>query len=439
MTRPVDLSWIDGFVREIRELVMVREEDDLLIILPNQSYKLNGSARELLGRALAGESIERILASSRTDAIVRQNVHEFFCDLRAALCGCLGEGRGRRAVEMIPFARPFNRLPVLSEIALTYRCNLNCAFCYVGCPRPALAEPEMTAAEAKRVLEIIRGDANVPSTSFTGGEPALRDDLDELVAAAVDTGLRVNLITNGTLIDDPRARDLSRAGLASAQVSLEGASSATHDGLTGVPGSFENTLRGARALAAAGVSVHTNTTVSRGNADELADIVALAGDLGMTRLSMNLVIPCGSARAGGEDVWVRYSEVRGLVLGARRAAREASIEFLWYSPTPYCMFNPLAEGFGSKSCAACDGLLSVAPTGDVLPCSSAAVSVGNLLSRPFDEIWQGAHAATWRRWDFTPAECAGCEHEHYCGGACPLYWEAVGTDELAGMAKSNGA
>lgn len=439
MTPPVELSWIDDFVRQIRSLVMVREEDDLLIILPNQAYKLNRSALTLLGRALAGESIDEIVAPSRTDAMVRRNVHEFFCDLRAALCGCLGEGRGRRAVEMIPFVRPFNRLPVLSEVALTYRCNLRCAFCYVGCPSAALAGPEMTTAQVQDVLRIIRHDAKVPSTSFTGGEPTLRDDLDELVASAVGTGLRVNLITNGTLIDDSRAMDLSRAGLASAQVSLEGASPATHDALTGVPRSFEKTLRGVRALASAGISVHTNTTVSRANVGELAQIVVFAADLGMTRLSMNLVIPCGSACAGGEDIWVRYSEVRELVLDARRAAREASIEFLWYSPTPYCMFNPLAEGFGSKSCAACDGLLSVAPTGDVLPCSSAAVSVGNLFEQPFHEIWSGARAATWRRWDFTPAECAGCDHEHYCGGACPLYWETVGTEELTGAAQTNGA
>ena len=46
---------------------------------------------------------------------------------------CLGEGRERRAVRVVPFESAFNSLPVLSEIAVTYRCNLRCRFCYAAC------------------------------------------------------------------------------------------------------------------------------------------------------------------------------------------------------------------------------------------------------------------------------------------------------------------
>jgi radical SAM protein with 4Fe4S-binding SPASM domain len=288
----------------------------------------------------------------------------------------------------------------------------------------------MTTGEVVRVFEIIRHGAKVPSVSFTGGEPSLREDLVELVRRAVEAGLRVNLITNGLrLAEGNLAAELKDAGLASAQVSLEGPTAKVHDGLTGVPGSFERTLSGLSALREAGVHVHTNTTINVLNAAQLPELVRYAAGLGMKRISMNMVIPAGTA--ADRVLQISYTEVGAHVLAARQAAREAGLEFMWYSPTPLCLFNPIAEGLGNKSCAACDGLLSVSPTGDVLPCSSYPEPVGNLLRQPFEEVWQSARAAFFRRKEYAPGECAGCADFGPCAGACPLYWSAMGTDELS--------
>ncbi len=289
---------------------------------------------------------------------------------------------------------------------------------------------EMTTREAIRVLEIIRRDAKVPSVSFTGGEPTLRSDLEELVAAATKIGLRTNLITNGTLLGDGgRAEGLRAAGLVSAQVSLEGPDAEVHDGLTGVAGSFERTLAGLRALRQAGVHTHTNTTINALNADHLEGLVRLVADLGIARMSANMVIPAGSA--ADRTIQVAYSDIGEIVLRVREAARRYGVEFLWYSPTPMCIFNPLAMGLGNKSCAACDGLLSVSPAGDVLPCSSYPQAVGNLLCQPFEAVWGSARASFFRRKEYAPRECAGCEDLGACAAACPLYWSAMGTAELA--------
>jgi radical SAM protein with 4Fe4S-binding SPASM domain len=142
-----------------------------------------------------------------------------------------------------------------------------------------------------------------------------------------------------------------------------------------------------------------------------------------------MVIPAGNA--ADRAIQVPYSRIGEIVLRVRETARQCGVEFLWYSPTPMCIFNPLAMGLGNKSCAACDGLLSVSPAGDVLPCSSYAEPVGNLLEQPFEEVWNGARAAFFRRKDYAPTECAGCEDFVACAGGCPLYWSAVGTAELS--------
>lgn len=429
------LAWIDGFVRNIRPHVFVRRRDSLLILMPNQAYHLNRTGVYLLSRTLAGEPISRVLGRAiakqdQTDERV-QEVNDFFCDVRALVMGCLCEGQGRRAVEQVPFRRSGSILPVLSEIAVTYRCNLECRFCYAGCScakKPDSAE--MTAAEVEVVLRRIRNEAEVPSVSFTGGEPTIREDLPRLIRSAVRIGLRVNLITNGTLLTDSLARELKRAGLMSAQVSIEAPTAEVHDGLTGAPGSFERTVCGIEALKGRGIYVHTHTTINRVNARHVGDMPALAKSLGLQRLSMNMVMPCGTAGTG--ETALRYGDVGDLVRLVKRRARDAGVEFMWYSPTPYCVFNPIAAGLGGKACAACDGLLSVASNGDVLPCSSLADPVGNLLDQSFDGVWNSDRALYYRNREYVPAECRSCGRLELCSGACPIYWGAFGCEELVG-------
>lgn len=437
--KPADITWVDEFVAGIREYVYVRERDNLLILLPNQAYKLNPTGTALLKRTLDGMPIRQVLESKSKglveDEQVLADVHCFFCDVRSLVMGCLGEGRGRKAVDEVPFERPHNLLPVLSEIALTYRCNLSCRFCYAGCKCSKKgAKREMSTAEVERVLDIVRHDAEVPSVSWTGGEPLLREDLVELTQHATTLGMRVNLITNGTLVTQEVANQLAESGLRSAQVSLEGPNAQVHDALTRVPGSFERTLAGIRRLIEAGLHVHTNTTLNRINAPHLCELIGVIADLGTRRLSMNMVIPCGSAP--DEEVTITYTETAEFIDRAKRRAREVGIEFLWYSPTPYCIYNPIAQRLGGKSCAACDGLLSVAPNGDVLPCSSLPESVGNVLRHPFDKVWNSRRALYWRGKKYAHGICRKCEHFDLCTGACPIYWDAMGFGELESARKA---
>lgn len=426
-------NWVDDYFAHIRPYFDVREEDSLLIVLPNKAVKLNRTGFKVLQLLKEGGSISEVVEKLGDRNERRRELFHFLCDFRSLITGCLGEGHNRRAVDIVSHAELFNVLPVLSEIAVTYRCNLQCRFCYAACGcQKKTSSVEMSTGEVISVLKMIRNEAKVPSVSFTGGEPLVRSDLEELVSAARGNGLRVNLITNGTLLaDNDRAEELCKAGLNSAQVSLEGPIAEVHDALTGVVGSFERTLAGVVSLSKAGIHVHTNTTVSSVNALHLVDLVKLVAKLGMKRMSMNMVIPAGSAT--DRNLQVSYSEIWSIIEPARAEARNLGVEFMWYSPTPMCILNPLAEGLGNKSCAACDGLLSVAPNGDVLPCSSYPRPVGNLLEKPFAEVWNSAAALFFRRKEYAPSECSGCGEFKACAGACPLYWSAMGTKELMGM------
>lgn len=429
------VDWIDGYAARIKPYVRVREADSLLIKIPNQTHKLNPQGLKLLkflfdgGKAVS--VVEKYPEERREQ--VSLDMYYFFRDLMALLKGCYSEREERRAVEVKEFALGHNSLPVLSELALTYRCNLACKFCYAGCGcRKDEQHPDLPAADLKKILEIIKEEAEVPSVSFTGGEPLLRPEVPELVAHAKALGMWANLITNGTLATEETVGKLAAAGLDSAQVSVEAGSGAGHDAIAACPGAFKRTVRGIENIMKAGIRVHTNTTVSALNKNSLDGVLDLVRALGLKKFSMNLLMPVGSAGKNFDETFVSYTEAGPLVERVKEQAEKRGLEFMWYSPTPICIFNPITRGLGNKGCAACDGLLSVAPNGDVLPCSSYPKPLGNLLKEKgnFKQLWNGKEPAWFREKSFAHEKCKACRYLAVCNGGCPLYWEKTGYAEL---------
>jgi len=238
----------ESFYRGIRRWLLVRDEDAVLIVPPNRVYKLGGSALPLMGWLDAGGKLADLPGSGGKAGLDEARAAEllaFFEELRAAYEGrapATAGGFGRIAYDF-----DFTRLPILGEAALTYRCNERCRFCYAGCgdaeagdgcgdaeagdgcgdsgpggpcgaqacsgsslPRAdGSGDDELPTEEWKRIIRIFKEEAKIPFFSFTGGEPLLRPDLEELAAFARDLGLRTNLITNGSLAT-PKGRLPSR-------------------------------------------------------------------------------------------------------------------------------------------------------------------------------------------------------------------------------------
>jgi len=430
----VSLKWIDDFFREAGSHIFAREEDGVVILPPNQVYKANATGIAIVRHMLSGGRAARIPGIEKEDRA--QQVAAFVSDIRALYRG-QPAADGRAPYETVPYTFQYTSLPILGEIAVTYRCNNACVFCYAGCgtagctgaPKSVTGSTEMSLAEAHEVIRVFKEDAKIPFFSFTGGEPLLRDDLEDMIRCARRSGLQVNLITNGILASPRRAKSLHEAGLRTAQVSVEGADAGTHDTLTARPGSFEATLKGIRGLQEAGISVQTNTTVSAVNAAQAALMPRFLKSLGVTRFAMNLYLPPAGS-TGPDELLVPYSRAGAIIDAVRAAARSEGMIFYWYSPIPHCHYNTIARGLGNKSCAAMDGLLSVSPSGDVLPCSSYPEPMGNLLSSGFRDIWFSARARHFKSKEYAPAECAGCGSFVACQAACPLYWRSVGTEEI---------
>lgn len=175
-----------------------------------------------------------------------------------------------------------------------------------------------------------------------------------------------------------------------------------------------------------GIHTHINTTICKDNIDSITLLPRFAKEeLGLEYQSMNMVIRTGHTYDNPDEIG--YTEVAKVLPDLKAAAEKAGIKLVWYSPMPFCIFNTIAAGIGGTTCAACDGLLSIAPNGDVLPCSSFSDGIGNLLTQSFDQVWWNRQALYFRKKEFLPPVCVDCEHAKLCQGACPLYWDNVGS------------
>ena len=428
-----DLFWIPRFIEDVKDYFFPRPEDNLLILRPNKVMHLNETAMKMLQMLFEGQDVKSIVkyfvSIGGKEQQVLNDLAAFVDDLRNMVSGSQNIYTYRTA-KIVPFGTGEIKYPVLSEIALTYRCNNACRFCYAY--SPYRESQEMTTEEVKRVIDIIVDDAKVPSLSFTGGEPTLRDDLFELIAYGREKGLRVNLITNGRRCASKEfVKKLVDAGLNSAQVSIEGPNAEIHDYIVGAPGAFEQTVKGVKNLRATDIYTHCNTTICRPNKDHLEQLVDfLADELKLTYFSMNMVIYTGTAAKLRDELQVKYSEIDQIVKRVKKRANRKGIQFVWYAPTPVCLFNPIAHGLGAKRCACCDGLFSVDAEGGLLPCSSFSEPVGNLLQDGFEKVWYNRASKFWRAKDFAPEGCKRCDKFEYCYGACPLYWDVHGFDEI---------
>jgi len=166
------------------------------------------------------------------------------------------------------------------RVSLTDRCNFDCVYCHnegLGDTRGPMAprDHEMSADDVVRFLDVAAG-FGVDSVKFTGGEPMLRDDLEEIVARTPDS-MEVSMTTNGTFLPE-RAADLVEAGLDRVNVSQDALNEEAFAEIT-KSGAYERVIEGVKAAVDAGLDpVKLNMVLFEATADYVPEMVEYVGE-----------------------------------------------------------------------------------------------------------------------------------------------------------------
>lgn len=336
---------------------------------------------------------------------------------------------------------------------ITRGCNLKCVHCYSD--SRALKYPgELSTADAKAVLKHL-ADFGVPAVLFSGGEPLLRRDLLALARHARGLGLRCTLSTNGTLIDEAKARKIRDAGFTYVGVSLDGVGG-TNDTFRGASGAFERALGGIRNLRAAGQRVGLRMTLTRWNVRDLGAVLDLVEKEDIQRvcfyhlvysgrgseLRVDDLSPAGTRQA--LDLLLARAEDferRGLGKEILTVDNHADGPYLYLrlrerDPARAEEVRRLLEWNGGGANSSGVGIGCIDWRGDVHPDQFwHQHTLGNVKERPFPDIWTDPAdplvAGLRNRLPLLKGRCGACRFKKMCGGSFRARAEAATRDPWA--------
>jgi len=334
----------------------------------------------------------------------------------------------------------------------TSRCNLRCAHCYYGAVGEEPA-PEADGLTTAQTLEFVDSLAafRVPVLLVSGGEPLLRPDLLEIIGRAVGHGMRVTLSTNGTLITPKTAARLKEVGISYVGVSLDGLEG-TNDRFRGRKGAFKAALDGIRRCREVGQKVGLRFTLTRHNAAELDRILDLVEEEDIPRVCFYHLVYSGRGRGIAKSD-LSHDETRramNLIIERARdfAERGLEKEILTvdnHADGVYLYLKLRREGDDDRARRVLERLrlaggnrsgvamAAVGHTGDVTPDQFAQGHVlGNILERPFPDIWAGGDQPLLRdlrdRKRLLKGRCAACAWLDVCNGNLRARAEAATGD-----------
>jgi MoaA/NifB/PqqE/SkfB family radical SAM enzyme len=292
------------------------------------------------------------------------------------------------------------RAPVTVHWAVTYRCNLECPFCYAESHpgREAGPGPEVRLRLVERlaawcVLEVALG----------GGEPTVLPDFPELLAALRASGMVPNVTTNGTIRHE---RTLAALAAHAGVVHLSADRPELLDAARG-PGVFERVRATAGALVRAGVRLGVNLLLTPDNVATLSESLAALLDLGVQ--GVTFLRPKGEWAAAhwpgfpsAADLEVLAGELRAFLAGRPplRLHVDTALRQEWADLG--FLADPEPEVLG---CGGAQRHVALTPDGDLYPCSHARLPeyrLGNLLEDEPERLW----SATPSRQRYLAA-CAG--------------------------------
>ena len=308
--------------------------------------------------------------------------------------------------------------PYRMDLALTYRCNNDCAHCYNARERTF---PELSTEQWFKILDHLWA-LGVPHIVFTGGEATVRNDLPELIHHAESNGQITGLNTNARRLSDEKyLQKLVDAGLDHVQITVESCEEQIHDEMMRAKGAFRQTIAGLKNTLASKLYVMTNTTMLRSNVHKIPDTLDFLADIGVPTIGLNALIYSGNGLTVGTGL--KESELQPILDIATRKTNERGQRLIWYTPTQYCEFDPTASNLGVKGCTAALYSMCIESNGNVLPCQSYYTSLGNILTDSWDSIWNHKLSVQLRERQNLPVKCEGCPVLAECGGGCPLKFE----------------
>lgn len=301
---------------------------------------------------------------------------------------------------------------------ITHQCNLKCPHCYTAAGRRAV--DELTTTECFSVIDSLV-ELGAKTIGWTGGEPLLRSDLEEIVSYGRERGkFTQGVTTNALLLDEPRGRSLKEAGISYIQISLDGSDPERNKAMRhATEQDFYKVIDAVRVCKKLGLQLDLAMLLGHENLDDAYNFIQLAKREGVTHIRYCNFIPWGRGK--------RKDVIQRLLFREHRDRLKAFVESASTRNSPVEMFGP---GFGPlpseyyfHPCVAGVQIMYISARGDVFPCTSLLddqFRVGNIRERSLSDIWNDPDMTRMAKFPRTRIHgtCRSCEYFARCQGGC---------------------
>ncbi len=342
-----------------------------------------------------------------------------------------------------PPAVDFDKAPFLVIWETTQACDLSCIHCRASA-QPARHPDELTTEEGKRLLSEA-AEMGTPVFILSGGDPAKRTDLCELIRYGKSLGLRMGTIPAATpTLSEDLVRQFKDAGLDQMAVSLDFPTADLHDSFRGVPGAFAKTMDAIEWAHRNQVPLQINSTVCGRSAPYLAEMSQLVERLGIVFWEVFFLVPVGRGEAlGGLDAAQCEELFEILYQTQKRAAfvlkvteaphyrryvaqREAAAQLIAGVRDRSAMPQMLTRsegpghtvGLAPRGVNAGNGFVFVSHTGEVFPSGFLPLCGGSVRSHSLPSIYRDTELfQVLRNPDALQGRCGYCDYRRICGGS----------------------
>jgi MoaA/NifB/PqqE/SkfB family radical SAM enzyme len=265
--------------------------------------------------------------------------------------------------------------PFSAYISVTDRCLLNCWHCSNANKE---VSDDLALEDLSRIIKEVQ-DAGVSCIGFTGGEPALRNDLEQLISS-VDSRSFTVLFTTGYGIDEDRAKVLRQAGLTAIIISLDSHIKEEHNQKRKSETAFDNALSAIRNSIQAGIYTVLSTVITKEilYTKKIYELIRYAARLGVAEIRILEPKPCGRLLDTSYESFDEQDRDR-----IRRFQYEINRD----DTLPTVMSLAHMTSRDNYGCCAGRIYIYIGTGGEVCPCDFSPLSFGNLLKEPFHKVY----------------------------------------------------
>ncbi|MBI5049493.1 MAG: radical SAM protein [Nitrospirae bacterium] len=276
-------------------------------------------------------------------------------------------------------------------VIVTYRCNARCEMCYTW-KNPSKKDAEI----GPEIMDKIPGGQH--RINLTGGEPALRDDLLDIVGVLIKKTPRLEISTNG-YFTEKLIEVGKRYPQVTFRISIEGLPR-LNDEVRGIKNGFDHAMKTVLGLVEAGVKdVGFGMVISDKNANELLNVYRLCSSMDVEFATSTMHNSFYFHKTDNKIVDIEFTvnkmkDFIKALIGSKRRNLRLRIKDWGRAYINFGLLRYIQGGVRCLPCGAATDLFFLDPCGFVLACNGSGEPwvMGDLKEQEFEQIWNSERA-----------------------------------------------